>query len=139
MYVNWTAQNVISAATVHATALSALSSLRSAFVKKYMRGYMENYDLDGIEFDFFFGDDLAAAKRKGKTAKVEVRVLTDLKDATLPTIKVRGNALGGGMQKDGIATFIADDATFVKGENAVEIIASAAMTLHDFSVHVKFQ
>ena len=25
---------------------------------------------------------------------------------------------------DGIATFIADDATFVKGENAVEIIAS---------------
>ena len=45
----------------------------------------------------------------------------------------------GGMQKDGIATFIADDATFVKGENAVEIIASAAMTLHDFSVHVKFQ
>ena len=24
-----------------------------AFVKKYMRGYMENYDLDGIEFDFF--------------------------------------------------------------------------------------
>ena len=90
-------------------------------------------------FDFIFGDDLAAAKRKGKTAKVEVRVLTDLKDATLPTIKVRGNALGGGMQKDGIATFIADDATFVKGENAVEIIASAAMTLHDFSVHVKFQ
>ena len=90
-------------------------------------------------FDFVFGDDLAAAKRKGKTAKVEVRVLTDLKDATLPTIKVRGNALGGGMQKDGIATFIADDATFVKGENAVEIIASAAMTLHDFSVHVKFQ
>ena len=90
-------------------------------------------------FEFIFGDDLAAAKRKGKTAKVEVRVLTDLKDATLPTVKVRGKVLAGGTQEEGLATFIADEATFIKGENAVEIIAPAAMTLHDISVRVTFR
>ena len=89
-------------------------------------------------FDFIFGDDLAAAKRKGKAAKVVVRVLTDLKDTTLPTVKVRGKALTGGTQKNGIATFVADDATFAKGENAVEIIAPENMTLLDFFVRVTF-
>ena len=67
-----------------------------------------------------------------------VRVLTDLKDTTLPTVKVRGKALTGGTQKNGIATFVADDATFAKGENAVEIIAPENMTLLDFFVRVTF-
>ena len=51
----------------------------------------------------------------------------------------RGKALDGGTQKNGIATFIANGETFVKGENAVEIVAPEAMTLHDFAVSVKFQ
>ena len=66
-------------------------------------------------------------------------MLTDLKDATLPTVKVRGKVLAGGTQEEGLATFIADEATFIKGENAVEIIAPAAMTLHDISVRVTFR
>ena len=90
-------------------------------------------------FDFIFGDDLAAAKRKGKSAKVEVRVLTDLKGTRQPTIKVRGKVLAGGMQNDGISSFVVDDVTFVKGENAVEIIAPEVMTLSDFAVHVTFR
>ena len=90
-------------------------------------------------FDFIFGDDLAAAKRKGKSAKVEVRVLTDLKGTRPPTIKVRGKVLAGGMQNDGISSFVADDVTFVKGENAVEIVAPEVMTLSDFAVHVTFR
>ena len=90
-------------------------------------------------FDFVFGDDLAAAKRKGKSAKVEVRVLTDLKGTRQPTIKVRGKVLAGGMQNDGISSFVVDDVTFVKGENAVEIIAPEVMTLSDFAVHVTFR
>ena len=90
-------------------------------------------------FEFVFGDDLAAANRKGKTAKVEVRVLTDLKGENLPIVKVRGKALTDGTQKDGIATFQADNATFVKGENAVEFVAPEDMTLYDFSVRVTFR
>ena len=89
-------------------------------------------------FEFVFGDDLAAAKRKGKTAKVEVRVLTDLNGAALPKVKVRGKALSGASQKDGIATFAADANTFVKGTNMVEIAAPEDMTLYDFSVRVMY-
>ena len=91
------------------------------------------------EFEFVFGDDLAAARRKGKTAKIEVRVLTDLKGENLPIVKVRGKALAGDTKKDGIATFPADDSTFAKGENAVEIVAPEDMTLYDFSVRVTFR
>ena len=54
-------------------------------------------------------------------------------------MKVRGKALAGGVQKDGVATFIVDDACFAKGENMVEVIAPDDMTLYDFSVHVSFQ
>lgn len=90
-------------------------------------------------FDLVFGDDLAAAKKMGKRAKVEVFVLTDLKGTVPPVVKVRGKALAGGVQKDGIATFAVDDACFAKGENMVEVIAPDDMTLYDFSVHVSFQ
>ena len=90
------------------------------------------------KFEFIFGDDLAAAKRKGKIAKVEVRVLTDLNGATLPNVKVLGKALSGVSQKDGIATFAADAKTFVKGSNMVEIVAPEDMTLYDFSVRVMY-
>ena len=90
-------------------------------------------------FDFIFGDNLAAAKRKGKTAKVVVRIMTDLKGELPPAVKIRGKSLAGGTQKNGIATFIANDETFVKGENAIEIVAPEAMTLLDFAVSVKFQ
>ena len=90
-------------------------------------------------FDFVFGDDIAAAKRKGKSAKVEVRVLTDLKGTRPPTIKVRGKVLADGMQNDGISSFVVDDATFVNGENAVEIVAPEVMTFSDFAVHVSFR
>ena len=92
----------------------------------------------GHAFEFVFGDDLAAASRKGLMPQVEVRVLTDLAGDRLPTVKIRGTALAGGTQKDGIATFVADDATFIKGANSVEIVAPEAMTLHDFSVQVTF-
>ena len=90
-------------------------------------------------FDFVFGDDLAAARRKGKSAKVVVCVLTDLKGNRPPTVKVRGKALTGGKQKDGISSFVVDDVTFVKGENSVEIVAPEVMTLSDFAVHVTFR
>ena len=90
------------------------------------------------KFEFVFGDDLAAAKRKGKTAKVDVRVLTDLKGTASPNVKVRGKTLAGATQKDGMATFFVDDRCFVKGANAVEVIAPDDMTLYDFSVHVSF-
>ena len=90
------------------------------------------------KFEFVFGDDLAAAKRKGRTAKVTVSVLTDLNGAALPKVKVRGKALSGVLQKDGVATFAADAKTFVKGANMVEIAAHEDMTLHDFSVRVMY-
>ena len=91
------------------------------------------------KFEFIFGDDLADTKRKGKTAKVEVRVLTDLNGAALPEVKVGGMVLVGGSQKDGITTFAAEDTTFVKGSNMVEIAAPEDMTLYDFSVRVTFR
>ena len=81
----------------------------------------------------------AAAKKKGKQAKIEVRVLTDLKGTASPTVKVRGKTLAGGTQKDGIANFSVDDRCFVKGANTVEVIAPDDMTLYDFSVRVAFQ
>ena len=84
------------------------------------------------------GDDLVAAKRKGKTAKVDVHVLTDLNGTVLPKVKVLGKALSGVSQKDGIATFAADAKTFVKGSNMVEIVAPEDMTLYDFSVRVMY-
>ena len=90
-------------------------------------------------FDLVFGDDIAAAKRKGKAAEITVQVLTDLKGPTAPVVKVRGRAIAGGTQKDGIATFVADETCFAKGENAVEIIAPEDMTLGDFSVEVKWR
>ena len=90
-------------------------------------------------FDLVFGDNLAAAKKKGRQAKIEVRVLTDLKGAASPTVKVRGKTLAGGTQKDGMATFFVDDRCFVKGANAVEVIAPDDMTLYDFSVNVSFR
>ena len=62
-----------------------------------------------------------------------------MKGNRLPTIKIRGKVLAGGMQNDGIASFVVDDMTFVKGENAVEIIAPEVMTLSDFAVHVTFR
>ena len=94
---------------------------------------------EGRPFEFVFGDDLSAAKRKGKAAKVEVSVLTDLNGAELPKVTVRGKALAGVSQKDGIATFAADDKTFVKGVNIVEIAAPEAMMLYDFSVRLTFR
>ena len=90
-------------------------------------------------FEFVFGDDIKAAKKKGKQAKIEVRVLTDLKGTASPTVKVRGETLAGGTQKDGVATFFVDDSCFAKGENTVEIIAPDDMTLYDFSVNVSFR
>ena len=87
-------------------------------------------------FEFVFGDDFGSAKWKGKDKKVEVLVLTDLSGTALPTVKVRGRALAGGMQSAGIATFAADEETFAKGTNDVEIVAPGGMTLYDFSVRV---
>lgn len=89
-------------------------------------------------FEFVFGDDFAAARQKGLVPRIEVRVLTDLDGDRPPTLKIRGAELACTTQKDGVATFIADDATFVKGANPVEIAAPEAMTLHDFSVKVEF-
>ena len=91
------------------------------------------------KFEFVFGDDFASAKWKGKDKKVEVSVLTDLKGTASPTVKVRGRALAGGTQKDGITTFAADERTFAKGANDVEIVAPDGMTLYDFSVRVSFR
>ena len=65
--------------------------------------------------------------------------MTDLKGTASPTVKVRGKALASGTQKDGMATFSADDSCFAKGANAVEIIAPDDMTLYDFSVRVSFR
>lgn len=93
---------------------------------------------EGHEFEFVFGDDLAAARRKGLVPRIEVRVLTDLEGVRPPTLRIRGTELAGGAQKEGVATFVADDATFAKGANLVEIVAPEAMTLHDFSVTVRF-
>ena len=89
-------------------------------------------------FEFVFGDDLAAARRKGLKPTVTVQVLTDLKGTRPPTVKVRGAALAGGTQKDGIATFAVDETCFAKGENAVEVVAPEDLTLADFSVRVSF-
>ena len=93
----------------------------------------------GHAFEFIFGDDLAASKKKGKQAKIAVCVLTDLKGTAAPTVRVRGTTLAGGTQKDGIATFFVEDICFAKGVNAVEIIAPEDMTLYDFSVRVTFK
>lgn len=90
-------------------------------------------------FDLVFGDDFAAARRKGVRPTVKVQVLTDLKGAIPPTVKVRGQALTDGSQKDGIAIFAVDETCFAKGENAVAIVAPEDMTLLDFAVQVKFR
>ncbi len=94
---------------------------------------------DGIHtFELAFGDDLAAARRKGLVPKIEVSVMTDLPEDRLPAVRVRGKMLAGGVQKDGIAIFGADDETFAKGGNAVEITVPEATMLRDFSVRVTF-
>ena len=49
------------------------------FVKKYMRCYMENYDLDGIEFDFFRHPQLFRTVAMGGHATAEeLAVMTQL-------------------------------------------------------------
>ena len=88
------------------------------------------------KFEFVFGDDFASAKWKKKAKKVEVLVLTDQAGTTPPTVKVRGRALAGGTQDAGVATFAADEKTFAKGANGIEITAPEDMTLYDFSVRV---
>ena len=89
-------------------------------------------------FELVFGDDLAAARRKGLVPKIEVSVMTDLPEGRLPVVRVRGKVLAGGVQKDGVAIFTADDETFAKGGNAVEIAVPEATMLRDFSVRVTF-
>ena len=92
----------------------------------------------GHGFEFVFGDDLAAAKRKGLTPTIVVSVMTDLDGELPPTVKVRGKTLSGGVQEGGVATFAVDDETFAKGGNMVEIVAPKQMELCDFSVKVTF-
>jgi hypothetical protein len=90
-------------------------------------------------FDLVFGDDFAAARRKGVRPTVKVQVLTSLEGTLPPTVKVRGKALADGSQKKGIATFAVEETCFAKGDNAVEIVAPEDMTLYDFSVRVTFR
>lgn len=154
------------------------------FVKTFVRGYLENYDLDGVDklyfgtyvggggympqhflvggwdfykttgvnpahpialesgathrFELIVDDDFAAARRKGREPRITVQVLTDLPGDVLPRVTVGGHALEGGSAKDGIATFPADDALFVKGVNDVEITVPEATTLRDFAMRVRF-
>ena len=50
-----------------------------SFVRKYVRGYMENYDLDGIEFDFFRHPQLFRTVAKGGHATAEeLEMMTQL-------------------------------------------------------------
>ncbi len=89
-------------------------------------------------FELIVGDDFAAARRKGREPRITVQVLTDLPGDVLPRVTVAGHALEGGSAKDGIATFPADDALFVKGVNDVEITVPETTTLRDFAMRVRF-
>ena len=90
-------------------------------------------------FDLDIGDDFAATRRKGKEPIIEVLVLTDLPAPLLPEVVIGGQVLGDGTAKDGLATFVASDSLFAKGENRIEIKVPTATVLRDFAVRVKFR
>ncbi len=80
------------------------------------------------------GDDFAAARIQ---ARVEVLVLTDLKDgARPPRVLVNRKPLSGAAFADGLYTFAADAGLFAKGDNEFVVTATDRMTLNDFAVRV---
>lgn len=83
------------------------------------------------------GDDFAAATRP---AKVEVLVLTNLKDgARPPRVRLNRQALADPKSADGLWTFAADAKLFAKGDNEFVVTATDKMTFNDFAVRVTWE
>lgn len=87
-------------------------------------------------FDLVLGDDIAVWRKRGKEPVATVKLLASASRAADITLIINGSPVVLGAPVEGVLSTEIPADGLKKGDNAVEIVARASVTLHDFSLRL---